>query len=166
MPTLITEAVALMASGLLVATVLDGASDDDRLIAYCQYGSAVGSAVYIFRNKLYEHDGVLAAFLGNAGIGYLASPLACTLLAKWSGLPINLSFCLFVSGSVALFATWATVKLAPIVGSKLESSASGANVRQMLGRVLGMEIPKEQTRRKRTHHDGRTAGRSGPDSEG
>lgn len=153
MPTLVTEAIAVGAAGLLVASVLEGASDQDRLIAYCQYGSAIGSATYVMRAKLYESDGVLFAFLGNAGFAFMISPLLCRSIAVWCKIQTDLSLCLCVAGFAAYLATWATAKIAPVVGDKLESSARGANVRQILGRVLGMEIPTTRKPRRKVPHD-------------
>ena len=157
MPTLVTEAAAGAVTMLAVASVLDGASDDDRILAYCLCGSFFGSLAHILRFKIYEHDGVVAAFLGNAIIAALLSPSLCEWSCGGLQIPVKFSSCLFVSGIIGLLGGWIGKEVFPLIGEKLKGVAKSLNVIAMLARMWGYkpDLPREHKPRRKTHDDGR-----------
>ena len=112
-------------------------------------GSFFGSLAYILRFRIYEHDGIVAAFFGNAIIAALFSPTLVDVICPRTGLVVSFRSCLFISSAIALSVPWFFRAIAPKVQDKLEHAAGHMNIVASIARVLGY-VPDERKSRKKS----------------
>ncbi len=138
----ITEAAAAWICILSFTTsMMEGSSDDDRLVAYCLLGGTLGSFAYILRGKIYEHDGlaaVVTAFGTNFLIGYIFSPLACDRICWALNTPMSFRICLAISGGIGLFSPWI------LTNKRISAFMNAISIRELAARIFGFKIDNDK----------------------